>query len=352
MENTNKKGDNHMISISDIKDIMIKVNDYHIKKYPDSGDCSWERGAYFLGCLAAYDVTQKKEYYEYALKWANDNNWDFYDDKSDWAWKNADYKICGQSYLRLMEIDPTKGTMDNMKEKMEVVLNDDNIDYWWWIDTIYMALPFYNMMGIKLSDNRYFHKAYALFEDTKSNRQCYDTDEKMWFRDIRFFPKEAKTISGKKVFWSRGNGWVLGGLARTLEILPMTNKYYSRYLEVFKDMIEALLPWQQADGFWRTSIIEPDEFPMPETSGTVLIAYAIMVGINIGILNNSYFKYVQKSFEGMNNISVFPNGKIGWVQVVADRPGPVDKNAENDYAVGTYLLLCREIIKFMEKSSM
>lgn len=338
-----------MISIDEIKNMIVKVNDYHINKNPNSGDCSWERGAYMIGCLAAYEMTKNQKYYAYALKWAKDNNWDFYDDKSDWAWRNADYKICGQSYLKLMEIDPSEGTMDNMKKGMELVLNDKNVDYWWWIDTIYMALPFYNMMGMRLSDNRYFDKAFALFDDTKTNRGCYDIDERMWFRDIRFFPCEAKTISGKKVFWSRGNGWVAGGLARTLEILPKTSRYYNNYLEVFKDMIDALIPWQQSDGFWRTSIIEPEEFPMPETSGTVLIAYAIMLGINLGILDSSYFEYVQRSFEGINDISVLQNGKIGWVQIVADRPGTVDKNAENDYAVGTYLLLCREIIRFMEK---
>lgn len=338
-----------MITGNEIKQLMVKVNDYRINEHPESGDCSWECGAYMLGCLAAYDATGKKEYYDYALKWANDNNWDFYDDHSDWAWKNADYKICGQSYLRLMEINPSTGTMDNMINAMEVVLNNTDVDYWWWVDTIYMALPYYNMMGVKLNDSRYFDKVYALFEDTKDRRTCYDYEEKLWYRDERFLPDKARTASGKKVFWARGEGWILGGLARTLEILPKTNKYYKKYLEVYIDMVNALIKWQQKDGFWRTSVIDPEEFPMPETSGTVLIAYAMMLGINLGILDESYFSAVEKAFNGLNKEAVFPSGKIGWVQIVADRPGPVDKNAENDYAVGTYLLLCREIIKYMEK---
>lgn len=338
-----------MIAIEEIENLAVKVNDYWIKKYPESGDCSWERGAYLLGCLAAYDMTDNRKYYDYALKWANDNNWDFYDDKSDWAWKNADYKICGQSYLRLMEIDPAVGTMDNMVKGMEIVLNDPNNDYWWWVDTIYMALPFYNMMGVKLDDRRYFDKAHALFTNTKDERTCYDYEENLWFRDERFLPDKARTINGKKVFWGRGNGWVIGGIARTLEVLPKSNKYYMEYKEIFIAMVKALIPWQQSDGFWRTSIIEPEEYPMPETSGTVLIAYAIMLGINLGILDEGYFEYVKRSFEGLNEIAVFDSGKIGWVQIVANRPGPVDENESNDYAIGTYLLLCREIIKYLKK---
>lgn len=338
-----------MITAEEIKSLMIRVNDYHIAEHPSSGDCAWERGAYLLGCLAAYDTTGKKEYYEYALKWANDNNWDFYDDNSDWAYKNADYKICGQSYLKLMELDPSSGTMENMIKGMEIVLNDPASDYWWWVDTIYMALPYYNMMGMKLNDSRYFNKAHALFTNVKDERGCYDYEERLWYRDERFLPDKVRTSSGRKVFWGRGNGWVIAGLARTLAVLPETNEYYKEYFEVFSGMAEALLAWQQDDGFWRTSIIDPGEFDIPETSGTVLILYAYMLGINLGIIDKSYFESVKKGFEGLNRTAVFDSGKIGYVQVVADRPGPVDKFASNDYAVGTYLLLCHEIIKYIGK---
>lgn len=339
-----------MISKDEIKNLMLKVNDYRIAEHPESGDCSWERGAYFIGCLAAYEITGKDEYYQYALKWANDNNWSFYDDHSDWAYKNADYKICGQSYLNLMDIDSSNGTMEHMIDGMEVVLNDPVNDYWWWVDTIYMALPFYNMMGVRLNDDRYFDKVHALFENAKVERTCYDESMGMWFRDERFLPDKMLTASGKKVFWGRGNGWVIAGIARALEVLPKSNKYYDEYCKIFKEMAAALKEWQQEDGFWRTSIIDPDEFDMPETSGTVLITYAYMLGINLGILDESYMSAVEKGFDGLNKLAVFDDGKIGYVQIVADRPGPVDKNASNDYAIGTYLLLCREIIKYLDNN--
>ena len=76
-----------------------------------------------------------------------------------------------------------------------------------------------------------------------------------------------------------------------------------------------------------------------------------MLGINLGILDEQYFKAVEKGFNGLNKTAVFEDGKIGYVQVVADRPGPVDKNASNDYAIGTYLLLCSEIIKYIDSEN-
>lgn len=337
------------MTTDEIKSLAEKVNDYWIKKHPGSGDCAWERGAYFLGCMAAYDILGKKEYLDYALKWAEDNGWSFYNNGKPNTLRNADNKICGQTYLRLMELVPKAGTMDNMIRDMEIVLCDPDNDYWWWVDTIYMALPFYTMMGVKLNDERYFEKVHRLFYNAKTERSCYDTEEHLWYRDERFLPEVARGAFGGKIFWGRGNGWVFAGLARTLEILPKTNAYYSEYEQIFRDMAAALVKYQQPDGFWRCDICEPRAYDTPETSGTALITYGLMLGINLGILDEGYLKYAQAGFGGINKIALEDSGKIGYVQVVADRPGPINKDAENDYAVGTYLLICREFIRYREK---
>ena len=51
----------------------------------------------------------------------------------------------------------------------------------------------------------------------------------------------------------------------------------------------------------------------------------------------------------MNREAVEASGRIGWVQVVALKPGPVKKEDSNDYAVGTYLLVCRELIAYFSR---
>ena len=65
--------------------------------------------------------------------------------------------------------------------------------------------------------------------NTKKERGLYDEQEGLWFRDENYLPDRARTADGKKVFWSRGNGWVFAGLARTLEILPEEHAYYREY---------------------------------------------------------------------------------------------------------------------------
>jgi len=45
-----------MRNVVELKALMEKVNDYWIAENPDVGDNAWERAAYFLGNMAAYDI--------------------------------------------------------------------------------------------------------------------------------------------------------------------------------------------------------------------------------------------------------------------------------------------------------
>ena len=69
--------------------------------------------------------------------------------------------IAKQIYFKLMDIKKGIGTDKNMLKTLEFNLSDDKCDYWWWIDAIHMALPFYNMLGTRFNDERYFEKTKA-----------------------------------------------------------------------------------------------------------------------------------------------------------------------------------------------
>ena len=340
-----------MYKKSEIKALAEKVNDYWIGQNPDVGDCAWERATYFLGNVAAYEILGKKEYLDYALKWAEKNNWEFYKDVTEKRkyTTSADSQLCGETYLKLMDSVPGCGTDENIKRSIEYTLCDNIDDYWWWIDTIHMALPLYNMLGVRYNDERCFDKVNKLFNNTRKDRECYDEEEHLWFRDEKQLFSKKKTINGKKVFWSRGNGWVFAGLGRTFKYLPKDNKYYNEYLEIYKEMAESIAKCIQPDGFFRTSLIEPTEFESPETSGTALFALGYLFGINLGLLDKKYLDLVCKSFAAINTVALEPSGRLGWVQTIADCPEvPVKKESTNDYAYGTYLQICKEILPHCE----
>lgn len=332
-----------MRETNEIKALMEKVNDYWIAQNPEPGNCDWERAAYFLGNMAAYEILKKPDYLEYAVRWADANGWNFYHNQEHCT-INADTLSCGETYMDLMEKYGVQGRMDHIQKTMEWTAQDPANDYWWWVDAIYMALHFYNRMGLYLNDERLTDKAYRLFINSKEERRCYDEEEKLWFRDESYLPEVARTAGGKKVFWARGNGWVFAGLARTLELLYQNNRYYGEYKRVYEEMAGALRRCQCADGFWHTSLLEPTEFDMPESSGTALNVLGFLIGIRLEILSEDYLECALKGFEALTRTAVDENGRIGWVQVVAAQPGAVKKESTNDYAVGTYLLICRELI--------
>lgn len=351
-----------MKSIQDIKMLMEKVNEYWIRQKEEPGDCAWERAAYFLGNTAAYEVLKKPEYLEYAVKWANANDWNFYNNAGHCT-IDADSLSCGETYLDLMEHYNIDGKMEHITATMEYTLQDRKDDYWWWIDAMYMALNFYNRMGLLLKEDRLIDKAYRLYINAKEERRLFDGEEKLWFRDENFLPEIAETTGGGKVFWARGNGWVFAGLARTLRTLngacrngkdmginkAAVLRYYEEYRSVYVKMADALRSCQCADGFWHTSLTEPREYDMPETSGTLLIILGMLIGIRLGLLSKEYLECAMEGIEAVNREAVEENGRIGWVQVVALKPGPVKKEASNDYAVGTYLLVCRELISYLQE---
>ncbi len=342
-----------MRTVYEIKTLMEKVNDYWIEENPDVGICAWERAAYFRGNMDAYEILGKREYLKYAIKWADRNDWNFYNNENHNT-TNADNISCGEVYMDMMEKYDVDGKLNHIVSTMEWTANDSCNDYWWWIDTIYMALNFYNRMGIYLKKTALFKKAYMLFINSKIDRGCWDEAESLWFRDENFLADKAHTMSGKKVFWSRGNGWVFAGLAKTLRTLSddkgwCPQKFSAEYLEVYLKMAASLKKCQKEDGFWSTSLLEPDEFDMPESSGTALNVLGYLIGINEGILPaEEYLESAYKGFEALTNVAMDEKGKIGWVQVVALKPGPVKKEATNDYAVGTYLCICRELIKYLD----
>ena len=119
----------------------------------------------------------------------------------------------------------------------------------------------------------------AMWWDTTDH--LYDSVEHLYFRDGRFFDK--KENNGKQVFWSRGNGWVLAGLVRVLQYMPEDYPTKERYRFLFQEMAGRIASLQCEDGFWRSSLLDPESYPGGESSGTALFTYAMAWGINSGL---------------------------------------------------------------------
>ncbi|SPY93874.1 gycosyl hydrolase [Proteus mirabilis] len=108
----------------------------------------------------------------------------------------------------------------------------------------------------------------------------------LFSRDHRYIPdgqgNEMREANGEKVFWSRGIGWVLASIPRILQYMPDDYHERDRYITLFKQLARSILDYQHEDGFWRTSLLDPDNFPAPESSATALFLLWTCMGNKSG----------------------------------------------------------------------
>lgn len=214
-------------------------------------------------------------------------------------------------------------------------------DRWTWCDALYMAPPTLTRLHAATGDRKYLEFLDREFCYTYD--LLWDKEEKLFFRDASFFDK--KTPNGKKVFWSRGNGWVYGGLCLLLETLPAEHPTRGFYENVFKEMTVAVLAAQPADGLWRPSLLDPEQIPLGETSGSGFFTFGLAWGVNHGLLEREkYWPAIVRAWSGLLT-RVKPDGYVGYVQPIGAAPDQLSADSRQDYGTGAFLLAGSEVLR-------
>lgn len=319
------------------------------KNYCNQG---WVSGVLYNGLFDWAEITDKKEYFDFMKRIFSRYYWQLGN-----RMYHGDDLCVGQVYLDMyakykqekMWI-PTKARIDWIIENPpigNIDITKGVSDRWWWCDALYMAPAIFTRLYTLTGDKKYLKFAHKEYLDCYEH--LYDKDEHLFFRDGKYL--NAKDEKGGKVFWSRGNGWVLGGLAEVLKYLPEEDKRYRPFYEqLLQEMSEKIASLQREDGYWRTNLLNADIYPMPETSGTGLFTYAIMYGINQGILPaDKYLPIVRKGWDAMVK-AVNTEGKVGWTQMVAQKPGKVVKKDTRAYSVGSLLMIASELYRYLDNN--
>jgi unsaturated rhamnogalacturonyl hydrolase len=331
-----------------IKSAMLKVTEWQLKN-PKHLPTDWTNGAFYAGVVAAYQTTKSKLVLDSLMALGERTGWrpgPRYDHADDIA-------IC-QTYIDVYRIKKDKAMIQpviDTVQKLRTVPGNEVKRHgitWWWCDALFMAPPTLVKLGATLKDPSYFALNDSLFKQTYN--LLYNKEEHLFARDAGYLINKQgegkREKNGKLVFWSRGNGWVMGGLVRILEELP--KKYPNRdfYLSIYREMAEKIISLQQPDGLWRTSLLDPASYSGGEGSGSGFYCYALAWGINKGILSREkYLPAVRKAWEGLNTL-VSPEGRVGWVQPIgADPQKNFSAESWEVYGAGAFLLAGSEVIK-------
>jgi unsaturated rhamnogalacturonyl hydrolase len=216
---------------------------------------------------------------------------------------------------------------------------------WAWCDALFMGPTALAYLSTATGDLKYLNKAAGLW--LKTTDYLYDPQEHLYSRDGSYLNKKEK--NGAKVFWSRGNGWVLAGLARVMENMPADYPGRKKFVDQFKDIAAKIASLQQRDGSWHASLLDPESYPIKETSGTGFYCYAILWGINHGILNKSLFLPVAKKAWIAMVTSVQPDGMLGFVQPIGGSPDKVTQQSNEVYGTGAFLLAGAQLNEYINK---
>jgi unsaturated rhamnogalacturonyl hydrolase len=323
---------------------------------PDGGfqevsDTEWVRGAFFAGVMAAYEATGNRKYLAAAKDISGRNRW-----QPGPRPRHADDHCIAQTYARifLIERDPrmieaTVARFDEMIEEPRPgpVFGWAEDDNWSWCDALFMAPPTMALIAEATGDLRYLDLMNTMWWETYE--YLYDPEEHLWYRDGRYVIQAdgsgPRTTAGRKIFWSRGNGWVFAGLALVLEHMRADYPDRPRYEKLFRDMAAALVAVQGGDGLWRSSLLDAEEFPIPESSGTGFFTFGLAWGVNSGLLDaDTYLPAAHNGWRGLIWAQQ-ADGRLGWVQQIGYDPRSVTADDSMEYGTGAFLLAGSEMLR-------
>ncbi|WP_278850218.1 glycoside hydrolase family 88 protein [Thomasclavelia spiroformis] len=382
-------------SAKNLVNLAQKVNDYWIKTGGNTGnDASnynhghsitsefWAPSVFYTGNMEAYYLTGDENYTDYANRWGSNNiyngsAWNTKADNSRIGKYFPDNHTSFQTYLDMFSItsdkkfDPNDEKIKNvvpiMNEMEQMDINDlkTKKGYWDRIDFFYMELPNWTKMYLLTGEEKWLDKLRELYDDRKA--ELYDEETGLFYRDKNYiFNPNAQydpngdgnnqkiSPNGKKILWSRGNGWAMAALTKVLQDLPDSRQDDRKeYEAVFKKMAATLIEVQGDDGFWRMNLDDYDHDIRPETSGTVFFAYGLTWGINNGLLDKeTYYPAVKKAFLGLNANAIRPDGLVGRSELISAYPNPkcaLGIGSSQSYAPAATVMFLSELSKLVEQ---
>ena len=307
-------------------------------------------GCMITALLSLYEMTGRERYFEFAKDFIDyfvqeDGTIRTYD-VTEYNLDNINtasnlfflYDKTGEEKYRLA-LDHVRTQLDTMPRTKEGSFwHKDIYPNQVWLDGLYMAEPFYMRYETKFrkmekcSDVIHQFKnveKYMRDEKTGLYYHGYDESREMYWAD---------PVTGRSPnFWLRSLGWFSLALTETAQACDEALYYEKRYLiGLLENLADALLPFQDESGmFYQVPDKKDAEGNYLETSGTALIAYAILKAVRLGFIAPRYADMAVKAFDGIceNYLSKNEDGtlKLGGICLVAGLGGKQHRDGSLEY---------------------
>lgn len=339
---------------------------------------------YIDGCmikaiLEMYSITGDKDYLDFAdgfvdAKVSEDGLIDGYnvDDL------NIDNVNAGKTLFELYDItgkEKYRKAIDLIYSQIEKMPRTKEGNFWHkkiypnqvWLDGLYMGQPFYMEYDTRYGNKAHysdikkqFDNVYRIMRNPLNGLyyHAYDESRQMYWCD--------KVTGLSQNVWLRAIGWYAMALLDTYDKAdPAESEIRDMFKKNLTELIDAMIAYQDENGFWYQVVnFSGMDRNYPETSGTAILAYAILKGVRLGVLDESYRKYGEKAFDGVtrDRLNLDDNGELHMdgICLVAGLGGDSRRHGTYDYymsepvvkddakGVGPYLLAYTEIRRFRQ----
>ena len=172
-----------------------------------------------------------------------------------------------------------------------------------WLDGLFMANVFYMRYETEFDGCKQYQDIKKQFEIVR--KHMYDPKKHLYYHGYdaskqAFWANKETGLSQN--FWLRANGWFIIAL---VDILGYMNEAiyedYDFYKKLFKEAVDGLLEYQDKESKMFYQVVDKagKEGNYLETSGSSMIAYAILKGVRLHVLPDKYEKIGLDIFNGV-----------------------------------------------------
>jgi len=170
-----------------------------------------------------------------------------------------------------------------------------------WLDGIYMAQPFIAMYQKEFGNGDYsdiirqIRVVHEKMRDPETGLYYhgYDASRKAFWAD----PETGLS----KNFWLRAMGWFALALADLIDILPETAPEHGEIAGILRELMDHVEQFMDPETgmYWQVVDQPGREGNYLETSGSSMMAYAMLKGARLGALDSRFRELGKKTFEGI-----------------------------------------------------
>ncbi len=338
----------------EISGYMRRVADWQIDHFRDTYSGrdkphhirDWTNGALYVGMIKWAAMANDDKYYQWLYRIGEEGEWDLH-----WRKYMADDHAVGQMYLELYRKYQEPKMISKTRERYDWIMenpsqqpiemgNYDHLERWTWCDALFMGPPVWAKLASITGQKKY--SQWMLKEYKATVDHLFDEKESLFFRDNTFIDKREHD---RKIFWSRGNGWVFAGLTLLMDEYKPGSKEYKYFKNIYLKMARKLKELQTPQGHWSMSLLAQDVYPTPETSGTSFFTFGLAWGINNGLLKkDEYMPVVIKAWSALCS-HITQEGMLGYVQPIGAAPGKAWPDKTEVYGTGAFLAAGSEVYK-------